>query len=266
MPSGYYSLDEITDGFHGSELIVIAARPSVGKTAFALNMISKSAIKFNKKIGFFSCEMGKKSLVIRMLSSGASVDQLRMRKNVLTQEEQSRLINEAERLYDSTIVFDDTPNLPILELRSKARRMIKDYNVEIIFIDYLQLLTVEESMRKSPRHEQIAYVSRSLKALSRQLDVPIIALAQLNREIEYRGDDSRPKLSDLKDSGSIEQDADLILFIHRPKAGEAFNNNDLTEPREIIVGKNRNGPTGIISMVFQKNFTRFELLKKESME
>ena len=266
VPSGYYILDEITDGFQPSDLIVIAARPSVGKTSLALNMATKAAIKFNKRIGIFSCEMSKKSLVKRMLCSEAGIDQMKMRKSMLKQEEINKLINEAERLYDTTIVFDDTPNIPILEIRSKARRMIKDYSIEILYIDYLQLITVEDSMRKSPRHEQIAYVSRSLKGLARQLNIPIVALAQLNRDIETRGEDSRPRLSDLKDSGSIEQDADLVIFIHKTKTGDAYQNyNEDAEPRELIIGKNRMGPTALISMVFKKNLTRFELLKKEEM-
>jgi replicative DNA helicase len=266
VPSGYYKLDELTDGFQPSDLIVIAARPSMGKTSFALNVASKSAIKYNKRVGIFSSEMSKISLVKRMLCSGASVDQSLLRKNLLKKEDISRLVIEAESLYDATIVFDDTPNISILELRSKARRMVKDFNIEVIFIDYIQLITVEDSMQRSPRHEQIAYVSRSLKALARQLNIPVVALAQLNRDIESRGEDSRPRLSDLKDSGSIEQDADLILFIHKGKVSDAYETyNEATEQREIIIGKNRMGPTGMVNMVFNKKFTRFEILKKDDL-
>lgn len=266
IPSGYYSLDELTDGFHQSDFIVIAARPSLGKTSMALNMASKAALKYNKKIGIFSCEMSKNSIVKRMLCAEASVDQTRMRKGILKNDEIERLIHIAEKLYDTTIIFDDTPNIPILELRSKARRMVKDYDIEILFIDYLQLITVEDSMRKSPRHEQIAYVSRSLKGLARQLNIPVVALAQLNRDIESRGDESKPRLSDLKDSGSIEQDADLIIFIHKAKTSEDYQEHgDNTDLREIIIGKNRMGPTGSTNMVFIKNYTRFELLKREDL-
>jgi replicative DNA helicase len=144
--------------------------------------------------------------------------------------------------------------------------MVINFGIEIVYIDYLQLITVEDSMRKAPRHEQIAYVSRSLKALARELNIPVVALAQLNRDIETRGEDSRPRLSDLKDSGSIEQDADLVLFIHKAKTSDFNNENeDTSEVREIIVGKNRMGPTGIVNMVFKKNYTRFEMLKKEEM-
>lgn len=265
VTSGYYELDEVTDGFQKSELIVIAARPSLGKTSFALNIAGKAALKSDKRVGIFSCEMSQSSLVKRMLCSEASVDHMSMKRGMLKNEEIERLIREAERLYDTTIVFDDTPNIPILELRSKARRMVKDFNIDILLIDYLQLITVEETMRKSPRHEQIAYVSRSLKGLARQLDIPVIALAQLNRDIESRGEDSRPRLSDLKDSGSIEQDADLVIFIHKPKTSDAYDSNDNVERREIIIGKNRNGPTDLIQMVFKKSYTRFELLKKEAL-
>jgi len=264
IPSGYYDLDQLTDGFHPSELVVIAARPSMGKTSLALNIAAKAAIKFDYNIGIFSCEMSKTSLVKRLLCAEASVDQSRMRKAMLKNEEIDRLIHEAERLYDSTIVFDDTPNIQILELRSKARRMVKEYSINLLLIDYLQLITVDDAMKKSPRHEQIAYVSRSLKGLARQLNIPVVALAQLNRDIESRGEESRPRLSDLKDSGSIEQDADLIIFIHKGKTSEAYNDfgNDV-EQREIIIGKNRSGPTGLVNMIFKKNYTRFELLTKD---
>ena len=266
VPSGYFQLDELTDGFQPSELIVIAARPSMGKTSFALNIATKSAIKYKQRIGIFSCEMSQKSLVKRMLCSEANVDQTRMRKNILKQEEIERLVRGAERLYDTTIIFDDNPNIPILELRSKARRMKKDYSIDALFVDYLQLITVEESMRRSPRHEQIAYVSRSLKGLARQLNIPVIALAQLNRDIEARGEDSRPRLSDLKDSGSIEQDADLVIFIHKAKTSDAYQNyGSDAEVKEIIIGKNRMGPTGLVNMVFKKNITKFELFKKEDL-
>jgi replicative DNA helicase len=236
----------------------------MGKTSLVLNIAANAAIKYNHNIGLFSCEMSKTSLVKRLLCSEASVDQSRMRKNMLKNDELDRLIQQAERLYDSTIVFDDTPNIPILELRSKARRMVKEFSIDILMIDYLQLVTVEDAMKKAPRHEQIAYVSRSLKGLARQLNIPVIALAQLDRDIESRGEDSRPRLSDLKDSGSIEQDADLIVFIHKGKTSDAYHEygKDI-EPREIIIGKNRAGPTGIVNMIFKKNFTRFELMTKD---
>lgn len=260
FPTGYYIIDELTDGLQNSDLIIIAARPGMGKTAFALNIISNSSKKYKKKIGFFSCEMTKKSLITRMISAGAKIDSLKMRKNMLLEEERVKIVHEAEKLYEGQIIFDDTPNIQLQDLKTKARKMKKDYGVEIIFIDYLQLLSVDNNTKKQPRHEQIAYISRSLKGLARSLDIPIVALAQLNREIENRGENSRPRLSDLKDSGSIEQDADIIFFIHKPKND---NFSSLIEPREIIIGKNRSGPIGILNFIFMKNFTRFEVMRKE---
>ncbi|MCG8572446.1 MAG: replicative DNA helicase [Spirochaetes bacterium] len=261
VPSGYPDLDERTDGFQKQEMVIIAARPSAGKTSFALNVACNSAIRKGKKIGFFSCEMNKDSLVKRMLCSEAQVNQLAMRKGMLSQIEKERIVQAAGNLYETIIVFDDTPNIPIMELRSKARKMKKDYDIDMLMIDYLQLITVGDEMGKNtPRHEQIGYVSRSLKGLARELDVPVIALAQLNRNVESRGDESRPRLSDLKDSGSIEQDADVILFIHNKSSEE--NKSQETDVREVIIGKNRNGPTDIIKMVFLKNYTRFQLMTK----
>ncbi|HPO49340.1 MAG TPA: replicative DNA helicase, partial [Spirochaetota bacterium] len=268
IPSGYPDLDEKTDGFQKSELIVIAARPSMGKTSFGLNLATNAALKFNKKIGVFSCEMSKSSLVRRMLCSEAQVNELFLKKGMFNKQDEDRIVRSAAKLYETTIIFDDTPNIPILELRSKARKMKKDYDVDMILIDYLQLITVGDELGKStPRHEQIAYVSRSLKGLARDLNVPVIALAQLNRGLENRGDDSKPRLSDLKDSGSIEQDADVIIFIHKEQQkeeGQQFNKD--VDNREIIIGKNRNGPTDTIKMVFLRNFTKFQSATKETFE
>lgn len=256
VPSGFPDMDEMTDGFQKQELIILAARPSAGKTSFALNVASNAALRYGKKIGFFSCEMGKVLLGQRLICAEARVDQMKVRKGLLQPSDKEKIVTAAERLYNTSMVFDDTPNIPILELRSKARKMKKDYNIDCLVIDYLQLITAgDEAGRGVPRHEQIGYISRSLKALARELDIPILSLAQLNRNIETRGDESRPKMSDLKDSGSIEQDADLIVFIHRVFDHES--NNDESDYREIVIGKNRNGPTGIIKMRFFKSYTRF---------
>lgn len=269
IPSGYPDLDERTDGFQKSELIVIAARPSMGKTSFGLNLVTNAALKYNKKIGVFSCEMSKTSLVRRMLCSEALVNELALKKGLFSKQDEDKIVRSAGRLYETTIIFDDTPNIPILELRSKARKMKKDYDIDMILIDYLQLVTVGDEMGKSaPRHEQIAYISRSLKGLARDLNVPVIALAQLNRGLENRGDDSKPRLSDLKDSGSIEQDADVIIFIHKEmqqQKEDTPQNKDI-DNREIIIGKNRNGPTDTIKMVFLRNYTRFQSITKENYE
>jgi len=269
VPSGFTNLDELTDGFQNSELIVIAARPSMGKTTFALNIATNAAF-LGKRVGFFSSEMNISHLIRRMLCSEARVSQERVLKNIYTKQEEDFLVKAAEKLYEVTIVFDDTPNIPILELRSKARKMAKDYKIELLIIDYLQLLTVGDEISKStPRHEQIAYISRSLKSLARQLNIPVIALAQLNRNVETRGEDSPPKMSDLKDSGSIEQDADIIIFIHKDKEKtEGEKEEDAAKKdvdiRVITVGKNRNGPQGSFKMLFHKKFTRFEGITKDS--
>jgi len=265
VPSGFFDLDEKTDGFQKSELIIIAARPSVGKTAFALNLLMNIALRAKKSVGFFSCEMSTDSLSIRMLCSEAKVNQTLYRKNMLTNQDRNKISQVAETLYETKIVFDDTPSISILELRSKARKMKREHNIDILFIDYLQLISFGSELNSSiPRHEQIAYISRSLKSLARELDIPIVALAQLNRNVESRGEDSQPKMSDLKDSGSIEQDADVIMFLHR-KASKDGQSGE-TEPRELIIGKNRNGPTDIIELVFIKAFTKFQLATKDFNE
>jgi replicative DNA helicase len=263
VPSGFHELDEVTDGFQDSELIILAARPGMGKTSFGLNILTNAVMKYKKSVGFFSCEMSRYSLVKRMLCSEAEVDQKRMRRGMLSKVEESKLVDAASALYETRCVFDDTPNIPILELVGKARRMKREYNIDMLIIDYLQLVNASDALGSNkPRHEQIGFISQSLKGLARQLDIPVIALAQLNRNIDQRGDDSRPKLSDLRDSGSIEQDADVIMFINR--ADEQPEDSSNADIREIIVGKNRNGPTVIFKIIFLKNFTKFRSYTKES--
>lgn len=267
LPSGFYDLDDMTDGFHNSELIIIAARPSVGKTAFALNILNNMALRNGRKVGFFSCEMPKLQLMLRMLCSEAEVDQQRLKKGTLPQQSLAQLAEVANHFYQSTIIFDDTPNIPIMELRSKARKMKREFGIECIMIDYLGLISVGEEMTQLPRHEQVAFVSKSLKSLARELEIPIIALAQLNRLVESRGDDGVPRMSDLKDSGSIEQDADLIMFIHR-KQSQLSENEGVAKAdlRKIIIGKNRNGPIGDIDFIFLNQYTKFALKDKTSSE
>lgn len=267
LPSGFYDLDDMTDGFHNSELIIIAARPSVGKTAFALNILNNMALRNGKKVGFFSCEMPKLQLMLRMLCSEAEVDQQRLKKGTLPQQSLAQLAEVANHFYQSTIIFDDTPNIPIMELRSKARKMKREFGIECIMIDYLGLISVGEEMTQLPRHEQVAFVSKSLKSLARELEIPIIALAQLNRLVESRGDDGVPRMSDLKDSGSIEQDADLIMFIHRKQSQLSENEGAAkADLRKIIIGKNRNGPIGDIDFIFLNQYTKFALKDKTSSE
>ena len=269
ISSGYPKLDEMIDGFQKSEMIIIAARPSMGKTSFAMNIAVNTAIKNKTKVGIFSCEMSAESITRRILSSESRVNERFMRNGKFQKQQEDYIIHAAGQLFETSIYFDDTPNIKLGELKTKARKMVHDYQVEMIIIDYLQLITLgEEIGRNAPRHEQVAYVSRNLKQLARQLNIPVIALAQLNRNVEEREGNSRPKLSDLKDSGSIEQDADVIMFIHGNKEKKSSDDeNDQSqqnaEPRELIIGKNRNGPTGIVPLVFLKDYTRFESATKE---
>ncbi|MBR3731662.1 MAG: replicative DNA helicase [Spirochaetales bacterium] len=274
IASGYPQLDEMTNGFHNSEMIIIAARPSVGKTAFAMNVAANAAIKNKKKIGVFSCEMSTTGIINRMLCSEARVNASKLQKGLVDKNDTEHIVFAAGQLFDTKIYFDDTPNIQLGELKTKARKMVHDLQVEMIIIDYLQLITLgDEAGKNAPRHEQVAFVSRNLKQLARQLNIPIIALAQLNRNVEEREGNSRPKLSDLKDSGSIEQDADVIMFLHRPSAKKIDSDDDggsqrqpgNPEPRELIVGKNRNGPVGKIDLVFLNEYTRFESATKEDL-
>ncbi len=257
ISSGFIGLDDMTDGFQKQEFIVVAARPGMGKTTLGLNIAVNSAIKANKKIGFFSGEMSKRSVVERIIASEARINSKHFQHGFTSNIDKNKIVEAATRLYEAHLYFDDTPNIPILELRSKARRLKKDFSIDMIIVDYLQLITVgDELSRNVPRHEQIAYVSRSLKGLARDLDIPVIALAQLNRNMSNRGEDATPRLSDLRDSGSIEQDADLVIFIHHTEKKEDEN---LDYKRvELIIGKNRNGPVGIVDLMFFSNFTKFD--------
>lgn len=268
VPSGFPGLDDLTNGFQKEQLIVIAARPAVGKTAFALNIATNAAIKYKKRIGFFSCEMSANSLMRRMLCSYAEVDQQLLLKNIISNRDKKALVDASARLYDDVeLIIDDTPSIPLFDLISKARRMKREKNIDILIIDYLQLISVNQGNDYfKPKHEQVALISKSLKDLARQLQIPVIALAQLNRNVDTR-DDTRPKLSDLKDSGAIEQDADLILFIYKKnkkkenendeEKNEKDSENSNTERRNISIGKNRNGPTGEREFIFLKNYTKF---------
>ncbi len=267
VPSGYTDLDDITDGFKNSEMIILAARPGMGKTTLALNIMANAAIKHKKKVAFFCGEMSTENLIRRVLCSEARLNDKLLRKGLLNSNEKTHLVRAAEKLYDVNMIFDDTPNIPLFELKTKARKMYRDVKIDMIIVDYLQLVTVGDELGKNiPLHERIGHISRSIKGLARELNIPILALAQLNRNVESRGrDDARPKKSDLKDSGSIEQDADMILFIHKNthKSDDEDNKQTDVEEVEVIVGKNRNGPEGISNLVFFKNFTRFESKKKE---
>jgi replicative DNA helicase len=259
VPSGFADLDDKTSGFQRSELIIVAARPSMGKTAFCLNIATHAAIEAGTGVAIFSLEMSKEALVQRMLCAEAMVDSQRVRQGMLQDSDFTRLARAAGMLQNCPIWIDDTPALTLLEMRSKARRLKADNEVALIIVDYLQLMRTAE--RAESRVQEISEISRSLKALARELELPVIALSQLSRASEQRGGDRKPILSDLRDSGAIEQDADLVLFIHRPEMYEGpvdKDGNSLEGKAEAILAKHRNGPTGVMRLFFHKAFTRFD--------
>jgi len=261
VPSGFADLDELTTGFQASELVIVAARPSMGKTAFCLNLATHAAIE-GHGVAVFSLEMSKDALVQRMLCAEARVDSQAVRRGTLRDTDFTRLARAAGILQNSPVWIDDTPALTLLEMRSKARRLRAENDVKLVIVDYLQLMRSPEYSEN--RVQEISDISRSLKALARELEVPVIALSQLSRASEQRGGDRLPLLSDLRDSGAIEQDADLVLFIHRPEMykdlrDKAEQAGDSIEGRaDVILAKHRNGPTGMIDLYFHKNFTRFD--------
>jgi replicative DNA helicase len=261
VPSGFYDLDELTAGFQRSELVIVAARPSMGKTAFCLN-IASNASHAGHGVAIFSLEMSKDALVHRLICSEARVDSQSLRRGRLREEDYPRISKAVGFLQAYPIWLDDTPALTVLELRSRARRLRADNQVDLIIVDYLQLMRSPEY--SDNRVQEISDISRSLKGLARELEIPVVALSQLSRASEQRGGDRHPLLSDLRDSGAIEQDADQVVFIHRPemyrdqreKAEQAGRTIDGLA--EVNLAKNRNGPTGIVEMTFHKQFTRFE--------
>jgi replicative DNA helicase len=260
VPSGFADLDEITSGFQPSDLIIVAARPSMGKTALVLNIAQHVAIEENTAVAIFSLEMSKESLVQRMLTAEARVDSQMLRKGRLRDDEYPRIAKAAGILSSSPIWIDDTPGVSLLEMRSKARRLKAETDIGLLIVDYLQLMTGPSGSEN--RQQEISQISRSLKALAKELHVPVVALSQLSRAPEQRtGEGKRPQLSDLRESGAIEQDADLVMFIYRPEVYEGAQDKDgnsLEGRAEIIVGKQRNGPTGTVSLFFHKSYTRFE--------
>lgn len=252
VPTGYIDLDKITNGFQKSDLIIIAGRPGMGKTAFALNIALNAASKYDKSTAVFSLEMSSGQLVQRLLASEARVESSKLRSGRLNMDEWVKLAEVAGRLNDYKIYIDDTPAISSLEIRAKCRRLKREGNLDLIIVDYLQLMS---STKGDNREQQISEMSRSLKALAKELNVPVIALSQLNRSVEGRTD-KRPVPSDLRESGAIEQDADIIIFLYR----DDFYNKESKYPgiAEVIIAKHRNGPTGTVPLVFIKEFTKFE--------
>jgi replicative DNA helicase len=260
VPTGFYELDDLLGGFQKSDLIIIAARPSMGKTALALTLARNAAIDHKVPVGIFSLEMSTMQLVIRMLCAEGRLNAHQVRTGKLPHEEGVKLSRNAHKLIEAPIYVDDTPSQSILEIRAKARRLKVEKNIGIIMIDYLQLMT--GPAKSESREREISQISRSLKALAKELNIPVIALAQLNRAVETRTD-KRPQLSDLRESGSIEQDADVVLFLNRPEVYGIMkdeNGNSNEGVAEVIIGKQRNGPIGDLRLAFIKEYARFENL------
>ena len=253
VPSGFQDLDNQISGFQNSDLIVLAARPSMGKTALALNIARNAAINNNMKLGFFSLEMSTQQLTERLLSSEAEISSHLVRTGKLPKRDWSKLSEAANSLSQANIYIDDSPGLNIMELRAKARQMKLDKNIDMILVDYLQLLHKQGKVES--RQQEISYISRSLKALAKELNIPIIALSQLSRAPESRSD-HRPIMSDLRESGAIEQDADIVLFIFR-KFVYSKDEED-KGIAELIVSKHRNGPTGVVKLSFIDDYAKFE--------
>lgn len=260
IASGFGDLDELTSGFQPSDLVIVAARPSMGKTAFTLNIAQNAAITASRKVAFFSLEMSKESLVQRMLTSEARIDAQKLRKGLLRDDDFPRLARAAGILTHAPIWIDDTAAITLLEMRSKARRLKAEQGLDMIIVDYLQLM--QGPAHSESRQQEVSQISRGLKGLAKELAVPVIALSQLSRAPEQRaGDSKRPQLSDLRESGAIEQDADLIMFIYRPEVYEGpvdKDGNSLEGRAEIIIGKQRNGPIGFVNLFFHKSYTRFD--------
>jgi replicative DNA helicase len=259
VPSGFSELDQLLGGFQRSDLIIIAARPSMGKTALALSIIRNIALFQNLPVAFFSIEMSGVQIVIRLISADSRLDQQKIRTGKINHDENEQIVKSLNRLSNSQIFIDDSPMLSIMELRAKCRRLKAEHKIEIVLVDYLQLITAPKS---ESREREISFISASLKQIAKELNIPVVALAQLNRSVETRTD-KRPMLSDLRESGSIEQDADVVMFVNRPEVYGQTHYDDANKTptegtAEIIIGKQRNGPIGNIRLAFLKSCARFD--------
>jgi len=260
VPTGFYELDEILGGFQKSDLVIVAGRPSMGKTAFALTIARNAAVDHNIPVGIFSLEMSTMQLIIRLLCAEGKLNAHLVRTGKLPHSEGVKLSKNAHKLIEAPIYVDDSPAQTVLEIRAKARRLKVEKNVGMIIIDYLQLM--QGHAKAESREREISHISRSLKSLAKELNIPVIALSQLNRAVETRTE-KRPQLSDLRESGSIEQDADVVIFLNRPEyygIEKDANGESLEGVAEVIVGKQRNGPTGAVKLAFIKEYARFENL------
>ena len=259
LPTGFTELDHLTAGLQKSDLILVAARPSMGKTAFTLNIAAHVVLRAKEPVAFFSLEMSKEQLVQRLLCSEGRIDSQRLRVGELEEKEWGDLIDTANRLSAAPLYIDDTPGITVMELRSKARRLKAEHGLSLIVIDYLQLMQGRASKSGDNRQQEISEISRSLKALARELNVPVIALSQLSRSVESR-QIKRPMLSDLRESGSLEQDADIVMFLYREDYYDPeTENKNITE---VIIAKHRNGPVDTVDLTFLKQFTKFGNLSR----
>lgn len=258
LTTGFRKLDQQTSGLHGGDLIIVGARPAMGKTAFALNIARNVALKNNAAVAIFSLEMGAEQLAMRFLSAEGKVAAEKLRSGQLDANDIALLNIAREHLAQSKLFIDDTPGITIGEIRAKCRRLKNEHGLNLILIDYLQL--IHGNIKGANRQEEVSYISRSLKALARELEVPVIALSQLSRAVESRTD-KRPMMSDIRESGSIEQDADIVAFLYRDDYYD--KESDLSDQIEIIIGKHRNGPVGTISLAFLKNYNLFENLAED---
>ena len=264
LATHYTDLDEMTSGFQRSDLIIIAARPSMGKTAFALNIAENAAIEDQKTVGVFSLEMSREALLLRLLCSKARVDSHKMRTGSLWRDDMDKVVHAMEQLAHAPIFIDDTPGIALSEMRAKARRLQQSSGaLDLVIVDYLQLMS-GGGRRYENRTQEVSAISRGLKGLAKELKVPVVALSQLSRAPESRGGDHRPQLADLRESGSIEQDADVVAFIFREEVYKP-DEPELEGRAELIIAKQRNGPTGKVNLAFLKNSTRFESMLGDGM-
>jgi len=265
LETGFHELDKLTSGWQNSDLIIIAARPAMGKTAFVLSMAKNIAVNYNTPTAIFSLEMSNLQLVNRLISNVCELESEKIKSGTLSPVEWEQLMTRIKHLYGAPLYIDDTPSLSIFELRTKARRLVREHQIRILIIDYLQLMNAS-GMKFGSREQEVSMISRSLKQLAKELNIPIIALSQLNRSVENRGgdgkDSKRPQLSDLRESGAIEQDADIVCFIHRPeyylRSSQDGENNDIRGLAEFIVAKHRSGRVDDVKMRFKAKFARFE--------
>ena len=272
VKTGFIDIDELTLGLHKGDLIIIAGRPSMGKTSLAVNIAENISLRKNNPIGvgIFSLEMSAEQLVLRMLCGNARINQQKVRADKLTDSEWTKLSNAGNELGNSNIFIDDTPSMTVLEMRAKARRLKAQQDIGLIIIDYMQLM--QGHGRAENRQQEISTISRSLKALAKELEIPVIAISQLSRQVEQRTGEKRPQLSDLRESGAIEQDADLVMFVYRQEF--YLSHLEKTDPKfieverkaEIIIAKQRNGPTGVAYLTFLKDFARFENMDTKHRE